>query len=294
LICAADVEGDTIDSQTVVFRPNSPPLAGTYHFDVADYAPHGRSAGAVTLIFQALLWPLLFADGPSRVTLVGGTHVPFSPPFHYLAEVARPALAQFGAQFSAELQRWGWMSAGGGRMTATIDPVQQLTAMTFEQQPRDTVRGVAAVTNLPSHIPQRMVNRAHNRLAERGIMGEIRPMRERGNGPGASIFLWLPQAGFDALGRKSVPADHVADVAVDACLAFMDNPAAVDRHLADQLLIPMALAHGVSSYTTTMLTQHTTSNLALLRHMLGVEFNVEGQTGAPGRVTLHGIGFSRT
>ena len=93
LICAAEVDGDAIDSQTVVFRPKSPPLAGTYHFDVADYAPHGRSAGAVTLIFQALLWPLLFADGPSRVTLVGGTHVPLSPPFHYLAEVARPALA---------------------------------------------------------------------------------------------------------------------------------------------------------------------------------------------------------
>lgn len=291
LICAAEVEGDAIDSQSVVFRPKSPPLAGTYHFDVADYAAQGRSAGAVTLLFQALLWPLLFADESSRVTLVGGTHVPFSPPFHYLAEVARPAWAQFGAQFSAELQRWGWMGAGNGRMMATIEPVQQLAATRFEQQAVDAVRGIAAVTNLPSHIPQRMVNRVYNRLAERGIEGDIRPMRERGAGPGASIFLWLPQAGFDALGQKGTPADKVADSAVDACYAFMDNPAAVDSRLADQLLIPMALAHGISSYTTPEITLHTMSNLQLLRHILDIDYTVEGKIGRSGRVTVQGISF---
>ncbi|MCO5194594.1 MAG: RNA 3'-terminal phosphate cyclase [Anaerolineae bacterium] len=294
LVCTAELEGDAIDSQTVVFRPKTPPLAGTYFFDVADYASHGRSAGAVTLIFQALLWPLLFAAGPSQVTLVGGTHVPFSPPFHYVAEVARPAWAQFGCRFSAELQRWGWMSAGGGRMAATIEPVQRLTAMHFERQAVDTVRGIAAVTNLPSHIPQRMANRAHNRLADRGVQSDIRPMRERGDGPGASIFLWLRQAGFAALGRKGVPADKVADSAVDDCCAFMDNPAAVDHHLADQLLIPMALAHGISSYTTREITLHTMTNLQLLQHILDIDYTVEGKIGRSGRVTVQGIGFTNS
>jgi RNA 3'-terminal phosphate cyclase (ATP) len=293
LICAADVTGDAIDSQTVVFRPKSPPLPGKYHIDVAQFSESGRSAGAVTLIMQAVLWPLLFSADPSHVTLVGGTQVPFSPPLHYVSEVARPAFAQFGAVFSAELKQWGWMNHGGGIVNVQIEKTQQLNAVTFTRPKIDTVGGIAAVTNLPSHIPQRMANRANNLLAEKGIAGQVQPRRERGQGPGAGIVLWMPQAGFGALGHKGMPADKVAETAVDAARAFIDNPAAtVDRHLADQILIPMALAHGVSSYTTPEITLHTMSNLQLLQHILGIDYTVDGEIGRPGRVTVHGIGFT--
>src|SRR5690606_22815379 len=116
---------------------------------------------------------------------------------------------------------------------------------------------VAAVTNLPSHIAQRMANRAANRLRQEGMQPLIQPVRERGAGPGAGIFLWLPQAGFGALGRKGYPSDAVADDAVADLLSFIENgSAAVDHHLADQLLIPMALASGRSTFTTQKLSSH--------------------------------------
>jgi RNA 3'-terminal phosphate cyclase (ATP) len=292
-ICAAEVTGDELDSQRVVFRPKTPPLPGKYHIDVAQSSLTGRSAGAVTLILQAVLWPLLFSAEASHVTFVGGTQVPFSPPFHYVAEVARPAFGQFGATFSAELERWGWMSHGGGIVHAQIEPVRQLSAVTFTRPELKTVGGIAAVTNLPSHIPQRMANRANNLFAEKGIDGRVEPRRERGQGPGAGIVLWMPQAGFSALGRKSIPADQLAETAVDAARAFIDNPAAtVDSHLADQILIPMALAHGVSSYTTPEITMHTLSNLQLLAHILDIKYTVDGEIGRSGRITVHGIGFT--
>ena len=102
-LCAAALTGDAIDSRTLEFRPAMPPQSGEYHFDVSD-AAQGGSAGAIMLIFQAVLWPLLFAGGASGLVLRGGTHVPMSPPYHYVAHVARPVFARMGATFELELE----------------------------------------------------------------------------------------------------------------------------------------------------------------------------------------------
>lgn len=291
-ICDADVSGAEISSQTLEFDPAGPPHSDDFHFDVEDAAQHG-SAGSVTLILQAMLWPLLFADTASTVVLRGGTHVPFSPSYHYVAEVARPALARFQAQFDVRLDEWGWLPAGQGQITATIHPVERLQAVSFERPKIERVRGVAAVTNLPSHIPQRMANRANNLLREEGLETSIRPLRERGQGPGAGIWLWVPQAGFGSLGRKGLPSERVAEAAVAHLLPFIENgAAAVDAHLADQLLLPMALARGTSTFTTHRLTQHTITSAALLRRWLDASITIEGDLDGPGRVTVAGINFS--
>ena len=293
-ICNARLDGDEIGSQKLTFAPQSPPRGAQYHFDVQDVAEHG-SAGAVTLILQAMLWPLLFADGPSELTLRGGTHVPFSPPFHYLEHVFRPAAALFGARFDLQLDAWGWLPAGEGQISATIQPLQRLEAVVFQPQSPDVVQGVAAVTNLPSHIAQRMANRAGNLLRENGLHPDVRPLRERAPGPGAGIFLWLSKAGFGQLGRPGYPADKVAEDAVAELLSFIENgPAAVDQHLADQLLIPMALAQGRSTFTTHLLSSHTLTNASIVRQWLDVDVSVSGRMGESGSVSVVGAGVTRS
>ncbi|MFW6096903.1 MAG: RNA 3'-terminal phosphate cyclase [Chloroflexota bacterium] len=292
-VCQAQLDGAEIGSQTLAFRPQSSPRGAEYEFDVEDAAEHG-SAGSVTLIIQAMLWPLLFAERRSRVKLRGGTHVPFSPPYHYLEHVFRPAVARFGASFQVQLDTWGWLPAGKGQISVDIEPVRQLHAVTFERQEPDVVHGVAAVTNLPAHIPQRMANRAANLLREMALQSQITPVRERGPGPGAGLFLWLPQAGFGQLGREGYPADQVADDAVAELRAFIDNEtAAVDHHLADQLLIPMALARGRSTFTTHLLSSHTLTNASLLRQWLDADIAVSGDAGDAGSVSIRGVGLTR-
>ncbi|UCG24980.1 MAG: RNA 3'-phosphate cyclase, partial [Chloroflexota bacterium] len=155
-ICQAELVGDELDSVLLEFSPRSAPAGGEYLFDVAEASPSGHSAGAVTLVMQAILWPLLFASGPATITIQGGTFVPFSPPYHYLSEVARPAFVSLGADIELELVRWGWMATGGGRMIATVKPVASLHAVRLKPPEEASVRGLAAVTNLPSHIPHRM------------------------------------------------------------------------------------------------------------------------------------------
>lgn len=290
-LCGAALSGDAIDSRTLEFRPAMPPQPGVYHFDVSD-AAQGGSAGAITLILQAILWPLLFAGSRSRVTLRGGTHVPMSPPWHYVAHVARPVFARMGAAFTTELTAWGWYPAGGGAITAEVEPVERLIAPAFEHIPVERVEGVAAVTNLPADIPQRMAGRAANLLAAAGRASKIEPRREKGQGPGAGIFLWAPQGGFGALGRPGLSSEKVAEAAVAETLAFVDNNAMVDRHLADQLLLPLALAHGRARYTTDHLTLHTLTNAELLRQWLDTRIDITGDLDGPAAIDVTGTGFT--
>lgn len=246
-------------------------------------AAQGGSAGAVTLI-----WPLLFAQSKSHLTLHGGTHVPFSPPFHYLSQVVLPILHQFGVEATLELNAWGWYPAGGGAITAVIQPMTQLHAPTLTAPDTKSVNGIAAVTNLPAHIPQRMASRAHNLLVDAGFVPHIQPVRERGRGPGAGIVLWLPHGGFTGLGRQGLPADQVAETAVTQLLTFTRSGTMVDEHLADQLMIPAALAHGTTRYTT-----HRLTNADLLRQWLRVSIQIDGQLDQPAEIVVSGVGFQR-
>jgi RNA 3'-terminal phosphate cyclase (ATP) len=290
-LCKAELVGDEIGKTVLEFRPTTRPTGGFYEIDVTKASESGQSAGAVALVFEAILWPLLFASEPTNLILKGGTFVPFSPAYHYLAEVARPAFQRFGADFSTDLRKWGWMAAGGGVVEGLINPISGLSGVMFEPILAETISGVAAVTNLPSHIPHRMARRAHNLIEDMGLKAAVSAVRERGAGAGAGITLWQAQAGFSAIGRRGWPADKVAEAAVADLVAFLDNGAAVDKYLADQLLIPMSLAQGRSSLTTNHLTQHTLTNSSLLRQWLDVSIQINGELGQTAEIVVDGFGY---
>ena len=294
-LCGAAVEGAELDSHTLTFRPQMPPQASIYEFDVASNTLHG-SAGSVTLIWQTLVWPLLFADGSSRVTLRGGTHVMFSPPFQYLDYVWRPNIVRFGLpedSLRLTLEAWGWVQGGQGQFTAVInEPITQLTAVRFTPQPVESVQGEAVVTNLPVHIPHRMSRRADNLLRQRGFLAAVQTLRLRSVHPGAMTFLWVAQAGFASLGVKGLSSEMVAETAVRDFVDYANTNTAVDPHLADQLLLPMALAKGISYLSTSALTRHTLTQVNLLRQWLEIPIYVTGREGQPGTVEVHGSGWN--
>ena len=294
-ICSAELRGDAINSQRLVFRPGGSPAGGDYCFDVRDASPSG-SAGAVTLIAQAILLPLAFASRPSRVRLGGGTHVPWSPPFHYLRDVFLPAAGRLGLRVEVSLESWGWYPVGRGEFDLLVHPVRQLDNWEWiKRGDLARVTGLAAVTNLPAHIPQRMANRARNLLETAGIASQVKPLRERGPAAGAGIFLTaeytVGPAGFSALGQRGKPAERVAEEACDLLLRHhQDQAAAIDPHLADQLILPLALAAGDSTLTTSQITEHTLTNIRIVRKFLAAGIQVE-RNGEGGTIRVKGIGY---
>lgn len=287
-ICGAHVEGATLGSHRVHFAPSAI-RAGEYQFDVG-------TAGSTALVLQAILFPLAFAAGPSRVVLTGGTHVPWSPPVHYVHEVWFPVLAEIGLSVTLELLRWGFYPKGGGRVHVAIEGgVVLCPASLVSRRSAPRLHGLSAAANLPRGIAERQRDRMLRRLEAEGHQAEIAVDEAEASGTGTFLMLvddtGSVPAGFSALGERGKPAERVADGVVDALLDFLKTEAACDPHLADQLILPMALAGGTSRITTSRITPHLLTTVRIVEQLLGCPVQIGGEEGSSGHLTIEGVGL---
>ena len=282
-ITQAQTKGVTLGSQKITFIPQRV-LPGNYHFGV-------RTAGSVTLLLQAIFLPLYLAQGASSLTLVGGTHVPWSPSFHYLAEVLLPTLELMGISTDASIENWGFYPRGGGKIQLKINPGNGLRPISLVSRGLlKKIRGISAASNLPRHVAEKQKEQALKRIErELKINVEMTVLYDvPSNGPGSFLFLLAEYektvAGFSSLGSRGKPAEKVADEAVDALKAHMEWDGCIDPHLSDQLVPFLALAAGNSSFTTTQITEHLLTNLWVIGHFLDVTISRTGEKGENGRV----------
>jgi RNA 3'-terminal phosphate cyclase (ATP) len=305
-ISGAEVRGAEIGSTEVEFVPRtgvSP--AGAYEFDVTESA-RGGSAGSVTLILQTILLPLALSGRRVDLRIKGGTHVAWSPPFDYFSDVFLTAMSRMGLDVGCSLDAWGFYPVGGGEATVRVGGIRGSSEVSrrrsfegvrlVERGDLVHVEGRAVVANLPKEIADRMARRATDILSEKGFDAEVEALRVGGRSTGAGIFLAARYAhtlaGFSALGKKGLPAERVA---LDACrefFAFHKTGAATDRHLADQVVLTMALACGRSEMTIERVTKHLLTNVHVIRQFLPVKIEIEGEENEAGRVVVDGVGRS--
>jgi RNA 3'-terminal phosphate cyclase (ATP) len=284
-VAGAEVCGDRVGSEEIAFAPGQV-RPGDYFFDIG-------TAGATSLVLQTLLLPLALAPRPSSVTIRGGTHVPWSPCFHYLDWQWRPFLARIGIPFDLTMTMAGFYPRGGGELQAQIPGGARPTPLRLTKRgPLRAVRGLSAVANLPREIAERQRRQALRRLQnllsgiEPEVVVEELPAASRG-----TVFLLLTEcesgrACCFALGARGKRAERVADEAVDALAAFLGTDGAVDPWLADQLLLPLALANGPSELRTSEVTAHLLTNADVIRLFLPVEIGVDGPLGGPATVQV--------
>jgi RNA 3'-terminal phosphate cyclase (ATP) len=280
-ICDGHAEGASLSSTVLDFRPG-PIRGGDFSFDIG-------SAGSASLVVQTVLPALFLADKPSTVTVTGGTHNPWAPPFDFLRETFLPAIATAGFQANCKLIKHGFFPAGGGKISFTIQPRQEKTIRAIDlckPLEKPDVRTRIYTARLPAHI----AHRQEKLLCQSGL--RIKNFEHvdvtDSDGPGNCIMIllvasssaawgWLSRTiVFTAFGAKGKPSEKVVREVVNLTQAFLSSGAAVDRFLADQLLIYMAISKG-GSYTTNELSTHLTTNIETIKKFLPVNFNIESQ-----------------
>lgn len=274
-ICSAEVEGDRLGSRRVVFRPDAV-RAGSYQFEIP-------TAGSAGLVLQTVLLPLARAEGSSRVAVVGGTHVPWSPCYHYLAWQWLPALKAAGFQAKLTLDRAGYYPRGGGRITARIEPSPEWEPMVWlERGEIREIRGLSGVSNLPVKIAQRQREQVVRSLGSIFPLNDIRAREVASTGKGTFIVLNViceeGRACFFSLGRPGKPAETVGQEAADQVQSWVESGGAVDRFLPDQLLIPLALGRGQSRIKVPEFTSHLKTNARIINQFLKTEFDFQKST----------------
>ncbi|MGZ8160296.1 MAG: RNA 3'-terminal phosphate cyclase [Methylobacter sp.] len=264
MLCGAEVQGAELSSQTLQFIPRRPVRAGDYSLDVAE-AREGGSAGAVMLVLQTLLPPLALAAGVSTVMLRGGTHVDMSPSYDYVHDVWLPTLARMGVRAELSLARSGWYPVGRGEVRLRIAGSEKLLPLNLEHRgPLRKITGRARAANLPAHVCERMAYHARELLEQAGMAAEIEAVDMKAACSGAGLYLTAHYenclAGFGAQGKRGKPAEQVAEEACFALLQHYQSGAALEQHLADQLILPAALCRGESAFSVERISPHLVTN----------------------------------
>lgn len=279
-ICGARVAGASLGSGEIRFTPGAIE-GGTYSFDIG-------SAGSTTLVLQTLLPALMTATVPTSVRVRGGTHNPLAPPFEFFALAYLPLLRRMGARVEARLVRHGFLPGGNGEVRLDVEPGNRLRPLHLVT--RGALSGIEAsikLANLPSHIAERERQVLLDQLGLAPGMAMIEEVEA--SGPGNIVVVCVHSDAltevFTAFGRRGLRAEAVARHAATEARRYLAGSAVVGPYLADQLLLPLALA-GAGTFTTGRPTSHATTQASLMSRLFGLPVLVQPLAAAVWQVSV--------
>ncbi len=290
------LEGDRVGSMELRFTPGRI-RGGRYRFDVG-------TAGSVSLVLQALLPVMAYADGPITVEIRGGTDVPMAPTIDYIREVLRPLLAMLGYRFTVRVKRRGHYPKGGGIVEVAVpSPPRGFKARSFTERGELVEARVRShAVRLPRHVAERQARSASEVLRrELGVEPRVElewyePGRDPHLGPGSGVLAWLvfkeAVMGGDSIGKRGKPAEQVGREAAEQLVEDYRTGAALDRHASDMIPVYLALAEGDSLIHGAMMTSHAHTVLELLKLIVeGYSYEIlEGGPGKPFKARIRGAG----
>ncbi|NYT05359.1 MAG: RNA 3'-terminal phosphate cyclase [Methanomicrobiales archaeon] len=240
-----------------------------------DIAIDVGTAGSIPLVLQAWL-PVALAEGGS-ITVSGGTEVLHSPTIDYFDAVYAEALRRHGADIRVTIGQRGYYPRGGGQVTATVAPARLRPIAADDAAPGEALRIFSCSSNLPPHVTERQAEAAERSLAGAFPFVPTSTLDCRsGPSTGSSCTVACGLKGGIALGRRGYPAEEVGREAAGEFLAAYNGPGACDVHLADQLIIILAVAGG--RITTAAPSDHTRT-MCWLAAAFGSEVAVREQGG---------------
>jgi len=259
-----ECEGLHVGSSEIVFRPGKV-VPGDYRFAVG-------TAGSTGLVLQTILPPLMLADAPSRVVLEGGTHNMLAPPFDYIARCFLPIVNRMGPRVTARLVRHGFYPRGGGRIEVDIVPAPLRPIKCVDRGALLTRSATALIAAIPFDVADRELATARKLLPD--WPAEAFAVRElpADQGPGNIL---LVEAAFEhvteivsGFGKLGVSAEAVAKTAAARMAGYLASDAFAGPYLADQLLLPFALAGG-GAFTTVKPSRHSLTAADIITRFLG-------------------------
>ncbi len=287
-ITSARVSGATLDSMELYFEPKGI-RGGRYVFNIG-------TAGSAVLVAQTVLLPLLFAESPSHVRIIGGTDVEHAPTVDYFEHVFLPWVRRAGAVVDFRLVRRGYFPKGGGIIEMDVEPVPGLHSLRLVKEPSIAViKGISHAGALPGNVAERQADAARKRLESAGYSADISTItypRSHVLCPGSGVTLWSPDypMGASSLGARGILAEVVGKRAANYFIHVADSGAPVDSHMGDQLIPYLALAAGESEMLVSEPTMHQVTNAWVVEQFLGKQIYFEREEGGRVRVHVSGVG----
>lgn len=269
-ISAAECSPVVLGSTELEFCPGKVE-GGNFRFVVG-------TAGSAMLVLQTILPPLLTSKERSTVIVEGGTHAKNAPPFEFFEQCFVPIIERMGPRIETRLLQHGFFPAGGGRVEVQIAPVDRLGPVDISERGKlASCDSKVLIAGIPNRIARQENEAAKRTLGWEEEVFSIDQLPDS-RGPGNVLLLTARfehsceiSSGFGELG---VPAFRVGTKTANRMKGFLESNAAIGPYLADQLLLPMALA-GSGRFTTVKPSEHSRTNAAIIEVFTGVPIRFE-------------------
>ena len=277
-ISNATVEGAALHSTHLHFAPQQV-QAGQYEFQIG-------SAGSTMLVFQTLLPALMVQDQPSQLTIHGGTHNPMAPTADFVQQAFLPALQKMGAQVEFKLEKAGFFPVGGGKVSACISAWQDKRHFSvLERGALQSLQAFAVALNVPQDIAQRELATLDKRLN----LNHRAQLYPQGTSQGNTAFVVVASEQhtqvISALGEVKKSSEQVGAELAREVKAYLASQAVADEHLADQLLLPLALGKG-GEYTAQVISEHTRTQAEMIQRFIDCEIEFIPQASGTSLIRL--------
>jgi RNA 3'-terminal phosphate cyclase (ATP) len=173
----------------------------------------------------------------------------------------------------------GFYPPGGGKFTAKIKPAEKLALLDLPRRGKTLRRSARALlVRLSQRIGQRELDYVRNNMPDWGG-GELRlDITDNAISAGNALTIQIESEHvtetFCSIGTRGLSAEKVAEAAVAYAKRYLESNAAVGEFLADQILIPMAMA-GAGTYTADLVSSHTETNIWAIKKFLDVDVCVD-------------------
>jgi RNA 3'-terminal phosphate cyclase (ATP) len=272
----AKVENLLVGAEWVRFEPSDKFEGGSVKVDVG-------TAGSIPMVLMAVVPAVSLSNKSLQIEIIGGTDVRASPTIDYVRHVVAASYLSIGIKFSVEVLKRGYYPKGGGIVQASIEPCREPGTMELLST-RDVAPKITSVCGqLPRHVAERQISSAMIALEKKGIRcSSYSASIETSISPGSSILIYSasdfgPYIGGDSIGELGKRAEAVGVEAAERFLESTLAQAPVDPFLADMLVLPLALAKGISKYRVARVTEHLRTNLQVAGQIAGRRYGIKQQ-----------------
>ncbi len=264
-ICQAKVEGLHVNSTSLKFVPSSG-IDMELREDVG-------TAGSIPLILQVLIPAVSLVKKRLKISITGGTDVPWSPTADYTKFVLGKAFSTIGIDFSLDIKKRGYYPKGGGLVETEIVPCKTLKPVSFTKRTTKSAKMLCSYHKMSRNAIENEINDAKRTLEVHDFNVEYSIKEETALDKGCSILIFSSDdtsvIGSDVIYQKNM--EGMGRLVADK---FVESNLGVDASLSDMLVTPLSLIPETSIFRVNHITKHLETNLFVASKITNCKYGI--------------------
>ena len=282
-IFQARVEGLYVNSTSLKFFPSQ-----SLNLDLQENV---GTAGSIPLILQILIPAVSLMKNSLKLSVIGGTDVPWSPTSNYVKHVLAEALSRIGINFTYEIKRCGYHPKGEGLVETQINPCKIKSAISLVKRESNSIKIICTYSHIAKQIIENELNKTKNILIKKGNDCEISIIEDNKSlDKGCSMLLYSHDTN-SIIGVDAVYQKNFNGIGELVAKKFLESDLGVDLFLSDMLVVPLSVIKETSEYRVKQITKHLETNLFVASKITGCKYGI-GKLDDGYEVRISGISYS--